>query len=95
MAGRVCPRPEPLAKRGRRVPAFPRAARVLGSSGAQGALGSPAATSLKAHTPSAQVQGAEEAQKERQRQKELESTYRRVWGSRGGEGTGDLDEFDF
>ncbi|XP_046921109.1 protein OS-9 isoform X3 [Lynx rufus] len=41
------------------------------------------------------VQGAEEAQKERQRQKELESNYRRVWGSRGGEGTGDLDEFDF
>lgn len=42
-----------------------------------------------------QVQGAEEAQKERQRQKELESNYRRVWGSPGGEGTGDLDEFDF
>lgn len=42
-----------------------------------------------------QVQGAEEAQKERQRQKELESNYRRVWGSGGGEGTGDLDEFDF
>nr|KAF6374820.1 OS9 endoplasmic reticulum lectin [Pipistrellus kuhlii] len=41
------------------------------------------------------VQGAEEAQKERQRQKELESNYRRVWGSGGGEGTGDLDEFDF
>uniref|UniRef100_A0A9L0JUV3 Endoplasmic reticulum lectin n=1 Tax=Equus asinus TaxID=9793 RepID=A0A9L0JUV3_EQUAS len=41
------------------------------------------------------VQGAEEAQKERQRQKELESNYRRVWGSPGGEGTGDLDEFDF
>lgn len=41
------------------------------------------------------VQGAEEAQKERQRQKELESSYRRVWGSPGGEGTGDLDEFDF
>uniref|UniRef100_G1U2W0 Endoplasmic reticulum lectin n=1 Tax=Oryctolagus cuniculus TaxID=9986 RepID=G1U2W0_RABIT len=41
------------------------------------------------------VQGAEEAHKERQRQKELESNYRRVWGSRGGEGTGDLDEFDF
>uniref|UniRef100_A0A8C3W5C8 Endoplasmic reticulum lectin n=1 Tax=Catagonus wagneri TaxID=51154 RepID=A0A8C3W5C8_9CETA len=41
------------------------------------------------------VQGAEEAQKERQRQKKLESNYRRVWGSRGGEGTGDLDEFDF
>nr|XP_010991628.2 protein OS-9 isoform X6 [Camelus dromedarius] len=41
------------------------------------------------------VQGAEEAQKERQRQKELERNYRRVWGSRGGEGTGDLDEFDF
>ncbi|XP_045645688.1 protein OS-9 isoform X4 [Ursus americanus] len=41
------------------------------------------------------VQGAEEAQKERQRQKELESNYRRVWGSRGGEGTGDLEEFDF
>ncbi|XP_012507652.1 PREDICTED: protein OS-9 isoform X8 [Propithecus coquereli] len=41
------------------------------------------------------VQGAEEAQKERQRQKELESNYRRVWGSQGGEGTGDLDEFDF
>ncbi|XP_004429389.1 PREDICTED: protein OS-9 isoform X2 [Ceratotherium simum simum] len=41
------------------------------------------------------VQGAEEAQKERQRQKELESNYRRVWGSRGEEGTGDLDEFDF
>ncbi|XP_047597764.1 protein OS-9 isoform X11 [Lutra lutra] len=41
------------------------------------------------------VQGAEEAQKERQRQKELENNYRRVWGSRGGEGTGDLEEFDF
>lgn len=41
------------------------------------------------------VQGAEEAQKERQRQKQLESNYRRVWGSGGGEGTGDLDEFDF
>nr|KAF6496835.1 OS9 endoplasmic reticulum lectin [Rousettus aegyptiacus] len=41
------------------------------------------------------VQGAEEAQKERQRQKDLESNYRRVWGPRGGEGTGDLDEFDF
>lgn len=41
------------------------------------------------------MQGAEEAQKERQRQKELESNYRRVWGSQGGEGTGDLDEFDF
>ncbi|XP_003476179.1 protein OS-9 isoform X2 [Cavia porcellus] len=41
------------------------------------------------------VQGAEEAHKERQRQKELESNYRRVWGSRDGEGTGDLDEFDF
>ncbi|XP_047723405.1 protein OS-9 isoform X6 [Prionailurus viverrinus] len=41
------------------------------------------------------ILGAEEAQKERQRQKELESNYRRVWGSRGGEGTGDLDEFDF
>ncbi|XP_040493127.1 protein OS-9 isoform X3 [Ursus maritimus] len=41
------------------------------------------------------VQGAEEAQKERQRQKELESNYRRVWGSGGGEGTGDLEEFDF
>nr|KAF6453342.1 OS9 endoplasmic reticulum lectin [Molossus molossus] len=41
------------------------------------------------------VQGAEEAQKEQQRQKELESNYRRVWGPGGGEGTGDLDEFDF
>ncbi|XP_047643003.1 protein OS-9 isoform X3 [Phacochoerus africanus] len=41
------------------------------------------------------VQGAEEVQKERQRQKKLESNYRRVWGSRDGEGTGDLDEFDF
>ncbi|XP_027781804.1 protein OS-9 isoform X3 [Marmota flaviventris] len=41
------------------------------------------------------VQGAEEAHKERQRQKELESNYRRVWGSQDGEGTGDLDEFDF
>ncbi|XP_006897630.1 PREDICTED: protein OS-9 isoform X2 [Elephantulus edwardii] len=41
------------------------------------------------------VQGAEEAQKEQQRQKELESNYRRVWGSQEGEGTGDLDEFDF
>ncbi|ELK15326.1 protein OS-9 isoform X1 [Pteropus alecto] len=41
------------------------------------------------------VQGAEEAQKEQQRQKDLESNYRRVWGPRGGEGTGDLDEFDF
>lgn len=46
-------------------------------------------------TPSYQVQGAEEVQKERQRQKKLESNYRRVWGSRDGEGTGDLDEFDF
>lgn len=34
------------------------------------------------------VQGAEEVQKERQRQKKLESNYRRVWGSRDGEGTG-------
>lgn len=41
------------------------------------------------------MQGAEEAQKERQRQKDLESNYRRVWGSQGEEGTGDLDEFDF
>ncbi|XP_021569473.1 protein OS-9 isoform X7 [Carlito syrichta] len=41
------------------------------------------------------VQGAEEAQKERRRQKELESNYRRVWGSPSGEDTGDLDEFDF
>ncbi|XP_021097057.1 protein OS-9 isoform X3 [Heterocephalus glaber] len=41
------------------------------------------------------VQGAEEAHKERQRQKELENNYHRVWGSRDGEGTGDLDEFDF
>ncbi|XP_004647080.1 protein OS-9 isoform X2 [Octodon degus] len=41
------------------------------------------------------VQGAEEAHKERQRQKDLESNYRRVWGSRDGEGAGDLDEFDF
>ncbi|XP_032972179.1 protein OS-9 isoform X4 [Rhinolophus ferrumequinum] len=41
------------------------------------------------------MQGAEEAQKERQRQKDLESNYRRVWGSRGGEGMGDLDDFDF
>ncbi|KAM6215555.1 protein OS-9 [Rhynchocyon petersi] len=41
------------------------------------------------------VQGTEEAQKERQRQKELESNYRRVWGSQDREGTGDLDEFDF
>nr|XP_045366117.1 protein OS-9 isoform X8 [Camelus bactrianus] len=41
------------------------------------------------------ILGAEEAQKERQRQKELERNYRRVWGSGGGEGTGDLDEFDF
>ncbi|XP_048216735.1 protein OS-9 isoform X2 [Perognathus longimembris pacificus] len=41
------------------------------------------------------VQGAEEAHKERQRQKDLESNYRRVWGSPGGEDTGDLDEFDF
>ncbi|XP_019513217.1 PREDICTED: protein OS-9 isoform X3 [Hipposideros armiger] len=41
------------------------------------------------------IQGAEEAQKERQRQKDLESNYRRVWGSQGEEGTGDLDEFDF
>ncbi|XP_076776527.1 protein OS-9 isoform X2 [Arvicanthis niloticus] len=41
------------------------------------------------------VQGAEEATKERQRQSELESNYRRVWGSPGGEDTGDLDEFDF
>ncbi|XP_005079824.1 protein OS-9 isoform X2 [Mesocricetus auratus] len=41
------------------------------------------------------VQGAEEANKERQRQKDLESNYRRVWGSPGGEDTGDRDEFDF
>lgn len=41
------------------------------------------------------VQGAEEANKERQRQKDLESNYRRVWGSPDGEDTGDLDEFDF
>ncbi|XP_052021846.1 protein OS-9 isoform X2 [Apodemus sylvaticus] len=41
------------------------------------------------------VQGAEEANKERQRQSELENNYRRVWGSPGGEDTGDLDEFDF
>ncbi|KAM4882076.1 protein OS-9 isoform 1-T1 [Thomomys bottae] len=41
------------------------------------------------------VQGAEEAHKERQRQKDLESNYRRVWGSPSGEDTGDLDEFDF
>ncbi|XP_055468014.1 protein OS-9 isoform X2 [Psammomys obesus] len=41
------------------------------------------------------VQGAEEANKERQRQRELENNYRRVWGSPGGEDTGDLDEFDF
>ncbi|XP_028607949.1 protein OS-9 isoform X2 [Grammomys surdaster] len=41
------------------------------------------------------VQGAEEANKERQRQSELESNYRRVWGSPDGEDTGDLDEFDF
>ncbi|KAL1775226.1 OS-9 isoform X1 [Sigmodon hispidus] len=41
------------------------------------------------------VQGAEEANKERQRQKELESNYRRVWGSAGDEDTGDLDDLDF
>ncbi|CAH6778595.1 Os9 [Phodopus roborovskii] len=41
------------------------------------------------------VQGAEEANKERQRQKDLESNYRRVWGSPGGEDAGDRDEFDF
>lgn len=41
------------------------------------------------------VQGAEEAQKERQRQKDLESNYRRVWGSPDGDGTGELEEFDF
>ncbi|XP_036025653.1 protein OS-9 isoform X2 [Onychomys torridus] len=41
------------------------------------------------------VQGAEEANKERQRQKELETNYRRVWGSPGGEDTGDLEELDF
>ncbi|XP_076967337.1 protein OS-9 isoform X2 [Tamandua tetradactyla] len=41
------------------------------------------------------VQGAEEAQKERQRQRELESNYRRVWSSGDREGTGDPDEFDF
>ncbi|XP_051026269.1 protein OS-9 isoform X2 [Acomys russatus] len=41
------------------------------------------------------VQGTEEANKERQRQKDLESNYRRVWSSPGGEDTGDLDEFDF
>lgn len=51
---------------------------------------------LPAQPPlSSQVQGAEEANKERQRQKELESNYRRVWGSPEGEDTGDLDEFDF
>ncbi|XP_004481338.3 protein OS-9 isoform X4 [Dasypus novemcinctus] len=41
------------------------------------------------------VQGAEEAQKERRRQRELESNYRRVWGSGDEEGTGDPDELDF
>ncbi|XP_037704046.1 protein OS-9 isoform X3 [Choloepus didactylus] len=41
------------------------------------------------------VQGVREVQKERQRQRELESNYRRVWGSEDGEGTGDQDEFDF
>ncbi|XP_012877359.1 PREDICTED: protein OS-9 isoform X1 [Dipodomys ordii] len=41
------------------------------------------------------IQGAEEAHKERQRQKDLESNYRRVWSSPGREDTGDLDEFDF
>ncbi|XP_017500437.1 protein OS-9 isoform X1 [Manis javanica] len=41
------------------------------------------------------VQGAEEARKERQRQRELEGNYRRVWGSAGREGARDLDEFDF
>lgn len=44
---------------------------------------------------SSQVQGAEEASKERQRQSELESNYRRVWGSPSAEDTGDLEEFDF
>lgn len=64
--------------------------------GPSAALGSPPATPLThPRPPSLQVQGAEEAQKERQRQKDLESNYRRVWGSRGAEGTGDLDEFDF
>ena len=65
-------------------------ARPPGSSSARG-LPRPLLTPVPSH----QVQGAEEAQKERQRQKELESNYRRVWGSRGGEGMGDLDEFDF
>lgn len=46
-------------------------------------------------TASHQVQGAEEARKERQRQRELEGNYRRVWGSAGREGARDLDEFDF
>ncbi|XP_044535786.1 protein OS-9 isoform X7 [Gracilinanus agilis] len=41
------------------------------------------------------IQGAEEAQKERQRQRQLESNYRRVWGPQGEEGTGDHEEFDF
>uniref|UniRef100_A0A6I8PF17 Endoplasmic reticulum lectin n=1 Tax=Ornithorhynchus anatinus TaxID=9258 RepID=A0A6I8PF17_ORNAN len=41
------------------------------------------------------IQGVEEAQQERQRQQQLENNYRRVWGPRGAEGTGDPDEFDF
>lgn len=81
-----------LVKCGCQVPALPTRL-VPGCSSALCALASPPAAPH--HAPSPQVQGAEEAQKERQRQKELESNYRRVWGSRGGEGTGDLEEFDF
>lgn len=61
------------------------------STGLPSAVGS---TSGSSPLPS-QVQGAEEANKERQRQKELETNYRRVWGSPGGEDTGDLEELDF
>lgn len=68
---------------------------VPGSSSAQCFPGLTSQHSSSRHAPHHQVQGAEEAQKERQRQKDLESNYRRVWGPRGGEGTGDLDEFDF
>lgn len=75
------------------VPAFPTLL-VPGSSSAQCFPG-PISSSPADATPPHQMQGAEEAQKERQRQKDLESNYRRVWGSRGGEGMGDLDDFDF
>lgn len=92
-AGCSSPQQEPRKKCVCPVPAFPTPP-VAGSSSAQYFPGPTSST--PAHpTPPHQMQGAEEAQKERQRQKDLESNYRRVWGSRGGEGMGDLDDFDF